>query len=164
MLTKAEIESIKSTFRYNEETGALYRIKSRHKRYIGWTFGTKNGRGYMLVRIGKKKYPVHRVAWILYYGYEPIEVDHINHNKDDNRLSNLREVDRSTQMKNRRKNSNNSTGVNGVSIDNGRYKVYTNVGGKRVHLGIYKTLKEASAARESADRLNGYHINHGDKK
>ncbi len=158
-----EIQLIKDTFDYDGITGLLYRKKSFHKRYIGWTAGAVNGRGYMLVRIGSKKYSVHRLAWIISTGSNPIEIDHINHDKKDNRLVNLREVNRTTQMKNRKKNSNNTTGSNGVGIGNGGYIAYTSVNGERFHIGTFDTKEEAVAARQSADKAFDYHKNHGQK-
>jgi hypothetical protein len=162
-MKEEEIELIRSTFTYNPENGALTRLKSYHKRYISETFGTANGKGYMLVRIGKKKYNVHRLAWILHHGYNPDEVDHINHDKKDNRICNLREVSRLEQMKNRALGVNNTSGRIGVSMEKGRWKAHIGINRKRIHLGFFDTFDEACAARDSAEKVYSFHINHGIK-
>jgi len=159
--TEEEKKEIGETFTYDKNRGSLFRLKSYHKRYIGETFGAKNGRGYMLVRIGSKKYSVHRIAWFLIKGTEPDEIDHIDHNKENNTILNLREVDRTTQLRNRRLNKNSSTGHNGVSMENGKYKVHIGINGSKVHLGVYNTIEEATASRMSANKVFDFHKNHG---
>jgi hypothetical protein len=62
-------------------------------------------------------YVAARVIWKLVYGYDPIEVDHINRIKTDNRLCNLREVDRSANCLNRGLLRNNKSGVSGVYLE-----------------------------------------------
>ncbi len=160
-MKKEEIELIQKTFDYDRNNGMLYRKESFHKRYIGWTAGAINGRGYMLVRIGKKKYPVHRLAWIISFGYNPVEIDHIDHDTTNNSMDNLREVDRKTQTKNRSISKNNKTGTNGVSVGNGGFIAYTAIDGERVHLGTFSTKAEAISARQASDIVVGYHENHG---
>lgn len=156
-----EVEMILDIFSYDKEEGCLFRKKSYHERYIGNTIGTLNGRGYMLTRIGHKKYPIHRLVWIVCNGYIPVEIDHINHIKTDNRIENLREVTRSEQMKNRSMNKNNITGRIGVSIKGNVYRAHIGVNGERIYLGDYSTFKEACIARGVAEKIHNFHINHG---
>jgi hypothetical protein len=87
---------LKSAISYNPETGIL--IKS------GKETGVLNTTGYLRVWIkGHGYYPAHRIAYALYHGMDPhpLEIDHINRNRSDNRISNLRAVTPSENSKNR---------------------------------------------------------------
>ena len=79
--------------------------------------------------------------------------DHINHNRFDCRLANLRIVDKFTNARNRTLHKRNKTGVNGVHFDKdaNRYKATINVGKRYLNLGRYKTIPEAAAARKQAE-------------
>ena len=109
------IEIAKTYFRYDQDSGLLYRIKESI-RSNGWKHGqglnkpvsAKTEYGYLRTRIthDKKSYEflVHRMAWFLYTGKEPVnQIDHINGTRDDNRLSNLREVTNRENQCNRHK-------------------------------------------------------------
>ncbi len=94
---------------------------------------------------------------------EGMQVDHINHIKDDNRWCNLRLVTASENAKNRTINSNNKSGVAGVNwykITN-RWQAHIKHLGKRIHLGYFKVFSEAVNARKNAEVLYGFHANHG---
>lgn len=74
--------------------------------------------GYLIIKVKGKQFKAHRIAWLLYYGYFPkSELDHINRNKLDNRIENLRESNRSEQNRNKDKKSNKQTGQIGIYID-----------------------------------------------
>ena len=99
--------------------------KRFNKRYAGTlAFRTDNGKHYRGQvghdKSGYKMY-AHRLMWLLYYGeYPDGEIDHINRNGHDNRISNLRVVDKSGNQRNANIPRNNKTGVKGVSWDNTR--------------------------------------------
>lgn len=80
-------------------------------------FTTISNVGYRTGLIDGVAYVAARVIWKLVYGYDPIEVDHINRIKTDNRLCNLREVDRSANCLNRGLLRNNKSGVSGVYLE-----------------------------------------------
>lgn len=85
------------------------------RRAAGEEAGYPNNIGYRQVMIGKKIYSVHRIAWAIYYGEHPNEeVDHINGNRSDNRLCNLRLATSSQNNQNRRLSTRNKSGVKGV--------------------------------------------------
>lgn len=94
----------------------------------------------------------HRVAWLLHFGFWPDqELDHINGIKDDNRISNLREVTHAENMQNRTKAMrSSSTGVLGVKPFRNGYIARIQRFGKRQHLGVFKTIEEASSAYRAA--------------
>ena len=81
------------------------------------------------------------------------EIDHINRNKTDNRIKNLRDVSKSVNQHNSGNYQNNKSGRRGVfQRPNGQYFVYININKVRKNLGTFKTLPEAIAAREAAEQ------------
>lgn len=154
---------LRKFFIYNPITGDLiYRLPNNQKN-IGDTFGTLGSQGYLIGSIGGKTYFVHRLIWLYLYGYLPDQVDHIDHNRTNNALHNLREVSNLENHKNCSVSKNSSTGVNGVSIHKptGKYRAYIMVNKKQIHLGLFDTLEEAKKARELADVEHNFHQNHG---
>lgn len=117
-----------------------------------------------MVMIDGVHYMAHRVVWMLVYGEEPIEIDHIDGDRSNNRLGNLRSVDRGMNMKNKALYLNNTSGIVGVEFHK-RDKVWIariGVGdGEQIHLGNFKTREEAIACRIGAEVVAQFHINHG---
>lgn len=98
---------------------------------------------------------MHRVAWLIVHGAWPVGlIDHINGEKVDNRLANLREADKAINAQNRRGPAATSTvGFLGVSRQkNGRFQARIGVGGKNVALGTFDTAEEAHAAHIAGKR------------
>lgn len=89
---------------------------------------------------------------------EAIMVDHLSRDGLDNRRSNLRPVDNSTNQRNRRISSNNSSGVAGVSFHGriGTWMAYINFDGKKQHLGYFNNFDDAVEARQEAEIEHGY--------
>jgi hypothetical protein len=120
--------------------------------------------GYRQGRLDNKPVLAHRVAWAIQHGAWPRwDIDHINGDKSDNRLSNLRDVPHVDNQRNMRRHSSNTTGANGVGWhkrDN-RFRAYIEVLGKQQHLGNFKTLDEAIAARAAATLSFGFDPQHG---
>ena len=89
---------------------------------------SKNSRGYLVVRFAKNgcnfRYLAHRVAWLLYYRVDPgdMQIDHIDGNRENNVISNLRLVSHGDNMKNQRKRSDNTSGITGVHWHKGADK------------------------------------------
>lgn len=118
------------------------------------------GTSYLQCRVYGKNLFAHRVAWALHTGKWPeLEIDHINGDRSDNRTSNLREVNHSTNAKNTKRRSDNKTGVTGVSWARkaGLWRAEIN----RRFIGLFKSFPEAVAARKTAEKLHGFHPNHG---
>lgn len=154
-------------FRYDYETGALYwrrRVNNSVPKTLG--AGTQNkSSGYINVKVHGRLYPVHRVVMLMCYGFygEGLDVDHINHVRNDNRLFNLRFVTRSENNKNQSLSSKSATGVTGVYFYKRlqKYVAQIRVNQKSIYLGIFETLEEAAAARAEANLKFNFHSNHG---
>ena len=133
-------------------------------RYAGTVVGVQNSRGYLVFKLNKRCYRLHRVVWAIHYNEHPeIFIDHINGDKRDNRISNLRLVDAEGNARNRKTPSSNSSGIIGVRWDKryGTWKSTIGDEGEDVSLGSFDNLLDAAAARKSAEVRFGYHRNHG---
>jgi len=161
-------EYLKSVLLYDPLTGVFKWISKptprSNKVVIGGIAGDKDARGYMRIGIKGHRYPSHRLAWLYMTGGWPKNgIDHINHDKSDNRWSNLRDIAHQDNLKNQRARTTNKSGVTGVSWDRARNKWYAYIrfDGKTIQLGRHEKLEDAKVAREIAKRKYSYHPNHG---
>lgn len=121
-----------------------------------------DGRGYLSGSVGSVKVLAHRAAWAIFFGEYPAEqIDHINGDKSDNRLVNLRDASATANLRNRSLLSNNTSGQVGVRFDKGAWNARIGVGGKHVYLGRFQSFEEAVAARIKAQTEEGYSQRHG---
>lgn len=154
-------------FRYNYETGVLYwrwRVNNRVPKTL--EAGTqRNPDGYSYVKVHGRLYSVHRIVMPMCYGFygEGLEVDHINHVRNDNRMVNLRFVTHGENMRNKSVSSKNTSGVTGVYFSKAhkKYRAQIVVDGEFIHLGYYDTLEEAAATRAEADLKFKFNDNRG---
>lgn len=149
---------------YNPDSGKFFWKIDRWRVYKGMIAGSDNGQGYIVIRIKRKAYSAHRLAFLYMNGEFPEnEIDHINNIRSDNRWCNLREVDHQQNMKNQLLSSRNKSGHCGISIDKGmkKFRVEIAVHGKKKYLGCFEKLEEAIAVRKNAERENMYSKNHG---
>lgn len=120
--------------------------------------GRKNNRGYIDVRVFGKRHLLHRVVWYLHYGCWPDRIDHINGNKEDNRIENLRECTQQQNCFNRAVKKENSCGFKGVSWckTNKRWAAQVGANEKRKHLGLYDCPADAATVYNFvADQYHG---------
>lgn len=121
-------------------------------------------RGYLAGSIHDRDYLAHRVLWLLATGDWPIgDIDHINGIKNDNRFVNLRSVSHSSNMKNQRIRSSNSSGVMGVcwNASRGKWVAQITVDSQGKFIGMFDSFDAAVAARKAAEERHGFHPNHG---
>ena len=156
---------LKSVLEYSPKTGIFTWLEPRGGARAGDRAGAKHNNGYIVIRINKKQYQAHRLAWIYVNGGigDDCEIDHINHIRSDNRLNNIREVNRIDNMKNKSLQSNNSSGHIGVTFNkrSKRWKAQIQVDKKCIYLGYFDNLEDATYARVSAEIEYGFHRNHG---
>jgi hypothetical protein len=174
---------VSALLKYDSETGKLF-WKERpldmfsesfpggaHKNAKRWNerFANKeafslDGSGYVHVGIFGRLYRAHRICWLLHHGEWPTDqVDHINGNKSDNRIANLRDVSYAENQRNQKRREDNSSGVIGVCWHKRKKKwvATIQVGGRQKYIGHFDSVDLAADARAAASREFGYHENHG---
>lgn len=175
-------EVLRQLLRYEPETGKLFWLP----RGAEWFGGTRDlgyssrawnaaragkeamtnvsSRGYKTGRIFRACVKAHRVAWAVHYGEWPKgEIDHINRDKGDNRIENLRDVTGAVNSKNQPMLPSNKSGKTGVCWSPAIGKWHANIrsDGVRHHLGFFADIADAISAREAAEKRFGFHPNHG---
>lgn len=104
----------------------------------------------------------HHVIWCMAFGFWPKEVDHVNGDRADNRLTNLRLVDRQANTRNASLSTRNKSGVIGVrQVESGKWLVEIGINHKTIGLGRYNSMEEAVIIRKNAEIIAGFHPNHG---
>ncbi len=146
---------------YAPETG-VFRWRARSSNLsrvvVGSVAGSRDSHGYWRIRIGGCSFQAHRLAWFCVHGRWPPEIDHVNGVRDDNRLTNLREVTHSQNLFNRGKQKNNRSGYKGVRYHKGDrvFRAEIKCRGIYKHLGSFRSAEEAHAAYcLAAEALHG---------
>lgn len=138
---------------------------SWNKRLAGKEAFTAIGNnGYKVGAVFNKSYLAHRVLWFLEYGWWPeVFLDHINGDRVDNRLVNLRPVTSGESVKNQKLRATSKSGQHGVTWrkDTGKWHSRISVDRKIIILGDYENLDEAIEIRKQAEVAYGFHKNHG---
>ncbi|EOW6163946.1 TPA: HNH endonuclease [Klebsiella pneumoniae] len=140
---------LRALLTYDKDTGVFRRNTSSGGQEIGSIAGTISKHGYIRIRIKNKAYFAHRLAWLYEYGVWPEnEIDHINGEKSDNRLINLREASRSGNNHNKKHQKNSASGVKGVSWSkkDKRWHARCRANKQTVYFGSFMDLEEAMLA------------------
>lgn len=144
-------------FKYKE--GKLFRkVALCNKVKVGDRAGWIDGSGYRLVRVRGKIYGEHRVIFMMHHGYLPSKVDHINGNKEDNRIENLRGCTNSQNCQNSGLRTNNTSGYKGVTWHKrlNKFQGAVMYQGKSYHAGSFDTAEEADRqTRKLRESLHG---------
>ena len=149
-------ELLRALFEYCPD-GRLLRKVTTNPRSTAHTYsGSPNAAGYLRTRIAGKLYYNHRLIWFLHHGTWPEVIDHINGDRQDNRLENLRACTQSGNMRNSKNKSSSSTGVKGVTWrpTKNRFRARITVDGKEVCVGHFLTLEEARIAVQAARTMH----------
>ena len=174
-------EVLDQVFRYDPDTGELiWRVRpvtlftqgktterprsAEHacnqwnSRWAGKSAATQKTDGYRYTHFNYQTLLVHRIAWKIMTGADPIEVDHIDGVRGNNKWSNLRNGTRSDNQRNTSLRPSNTSGHHGVSFSKRQQKWIASI-----WLGTFDSKEEAVAARKKYEALLGFHANHGRK-
>lgn len=146
---------LKELLHYNEETGVFtWKIRCGARALAGNAAGSKTSEGYFGLHVKGVSYLSHRLAWLYVNGEFPKdEIDHINGDKSDNRIENLRESTRQGNNQNLRKcQKNSSSGFLGAYPEGNKFKSVIGYNRKLIYLGLFDTPEEAHAAYLTAKR------------
>lgn len=139
--------------------------KMWNSRFVGkYAANTPHKDGYRCGRLMGKSFLTHRVVWKMCNdGLCPIQIDHKNGVRTDNRPDNLRAADNFINTKNAKRYKSNTSGVCGVYFKKGSGKWCAAVqsGNKRIFLGYFDTIGEAIAARRAGEKDAGFTARHG---
>jgi hypothetical protein len=137
---------------YDADTGEFTWLGDFNAKRVGRRAGTTVGaKGYRTITIKKCRYYEHRIAWYMMTNEDPtgFEIDHINGNKADNRLSNLRLATCQTNKANCGLNRSNTSGFKGVHKFRKRWIASITHDRKIIHLGVFDTPEIASKAYDA---------------
>ena len=155
---------LKSHLHYNPSTGVFTRLDTNRPSRLNKPTGNIATHGYVRIGIKDKSFYAHRLAFLYMTGKVPKEVDHLDHDRTNNKWSNLREADRTMQMRNTKLSKNNASGHHGVdyvSVNKNKWVARIMVDYKSIHLGSFKHKEDAIKARKHAEKLYGFSANHG---
>lgn len=177
-LTQARMRLL---FNYDPGTGSLiWRPRGKehfktplafemfHARFAGKVAGHLNAQNYRVINVDGFARLAHKLIWLHVFGewieYPKHEIDHVNGDRSDNRLQNLRKVTKSENQRNAGQRRNNTSGVHGVNWkpkynsdpNDGRWVARIWNGPRHVYLGSFTSLHEARIARKAAERVLGF--------
>lgn len=161
MITQQELKEL---LNYDQDTGIFTYKKKRPKCTPGKIAGTYHVNGYTHIQLNRKIYKAHRLAWLYVHGHFPQFIDHINCDRGDNRLCNLREATLTQNNQNSKISKNNTSGIKGISWNKNASKWAATIGvnGKSIYLGIFDDLDLARLVVDEARiKYHGNFLNHG---
>lgn len=164
MKSELTVQQLKSVLTYNPSSGYFVWTQNASPGLVGKIAGNLLN-GYRVIEIHGGSYAAHRLAWLYVYSEWPGAIDHINGDRDDNRIANLRKATASQNAANMNKPERNTSGLKGVqSLPNGKFAASITCQGKHHSLGRYDTKEEASAAYlVAAKRLFGEFAHDGER-
>lgn len=146
---------LKELLRYTPDSGVFTWKVSHPRAKKGAEAGAVDHYGYIVIRLDGVLYKAHRLAWLYVHGEWPCKnLDHINRNKSDNRIANLRIASQSVNMHNVGARVNSKSGVSGVvwRADRQYWTARIKIGYKNFYLGSYARKSDAIGARKEAEQ------------
>lgn len=176
-----DVDWMRTVFSYDADTGVLiWRERSSwmfsngrdgqdrnaakwNARFAGKEAGSIQAKGYRVVMLGKRPWLAHRLIWAMVSGQWPpkdMQIDHINHDRADNRLRNLRLVSAADNSRNKAATSNGAFGIYWRERLN-KWEASIRAEGRTIYLGVFDLYEDALSTRREAERAHGFHLNHG---
>lgn len=156
-MEKQLLDYAREHLRYDGETGKFFwiklpkRLNNQRLCFVGKEAGVVHHAGYIKLTLMGRPVSAHRLAWALYVGDPPAEIDHINGIRSDNRLENLRPASRAQNMHNAKTKACSGSGKKNVQWDSqaSKWRVRVRVNGVRHHIGRFVDFDEAVTAAQS---------------
>jgi len=143
----------------------FWKNTTRHRTdLIGKEVGCINGDGYKTTKIFGKQYQVHRLIYAMFHGNLPKCLDHIDGDRSNNKIENLRKATFSENSHNTKIYKSNKTGIKGINFNKQyqKFSVRCSVNGKSYWLGLFTDLQEAEkVVKEFRSKNHGEFANHG---
>ena len=132
--------------------GLYWKVSPNPRAKVGGIAGTINAAGYRDIRLHKKQIYAHRAVFLIHHGYVPERLDHINGDKADNRIENLRPASASENGYNRKRRSDTAAKAKNITWckKDRRWLVRVNANGSAVYVGSFSALDEAKSAATAA--------------
>jgi hypothetical protein len=149
-------EQIEQKYKYDKGF-FIYRNGSREGEPAGW----RDKDGYIYLYFDGKNYPLHHLVFMYFNNKKPdFDIDHIDGDKINNKINNLREATKKENNQNRCTHSDNKTGFKGVVQYGEKYRAYIKHDGVTINLGSFDTPEEASAVyKKESKKLFGEFYN-----
>lgn len=149
-------ERVRELFDYDPATGNLVRRVNKANQCAGSIAGSVNARGHINVQVDGRLWAAHQIVFIFHHGYLPVEIDHRNRDKTDNRIENLRPATSSQNKGNIQPLRNNTSGYRGVSKNSrsGKWHAQIKIHGKQTYLGRFDTPGAAALRYNEAAVLH----------
>jgi hypothetical protein len=143
--SKLRLERLRQVLRYEPETGNFYWIhRDTIKKKLGTNASIVRSHGYLNICIDSQYYYTHRLAWFYVHGEWPKVIDHIDGDKTNNKIENLRSVSQKCNLQNVVKpRKHNQSGIIGARKTKYGFQTSIRIDGKNYYLGHYKTAEEA---------------------
>ena len=166
------LDNLKKELEYDPITGKFFRLRTHRTVKAGDVAGaivtlSQHSKQYVRLSVFGKYYQAHRLAWNTLHPDDLIgpdeEIDHINHDRTDNRGVNLRKVSKAENMRNKSLYRRNTSGVSGVGFmpEFNLWRARIRVAGGLIYLGCFNTFEAAVEARIAAEIKYDFHKNHG---
>jgi len=159
-----ERDALFKILNYDPETGIFTYKKGdmRGKKPTG-EVGHIRANGELVIMINKKPFLARRLAWFFVHQEWPDFLQNINHDRQDNRISNIRKTSHIESNKNKKMNRTNTSGYTGVYYVKRikRWKASIRVDGRLRHLGYFDDILDAKNERNKANEEYEFHENHG---
>lgn len=162
-IDQSVIDAAKKRFHYDPKGGKFYFLRGRSGKKVIKEEVTSSNHGYIILSFLSTKFMAHRIAWALYNGDLPdgVFIDHIDGNKTNNKLNNLRIATKQQNGWNVGLSKQNASGIKGVHFDS--YSRMWRASCQQTKLGRFKTKEEAElAVREFRESAHGCFANHGE--
>ena len=145
-------DRLRKLLNYDPDTGTFTWAITRRGCRKNSVAGCKMKHGYVAIRLDNKLFTAHRLAWLYVNGAWPkAQIDHVNRDRADNRVANLREVTNAENAQNK-KSSRNKSGFAGVRKENRKWLAEIKVNYKPIRIGLFETPEAAHRAYVAAKR------------